>query len=363
MTSRVFNFSPGPSMLPESVIHQIHAELLDYQGSGMSIMEVSHRGESFMEIVASSKNLLRQLLNIPDDYHILFMTGGAQMQCAAVPLNLLGEASCSVAYLDTGIWSRKAAKEAEKYAKVSIVATTEHTPSGLGLPSPDDFHLKGDEAYLHYVDNETIDGLEFTQPPFIPDLPLVADMSSNILSKPIDIERFALIYACAQKNLGISGITLVIVREDFLGRAHSLTPSLLNYTLMKESDSLYNTPPTFPWYVAWRVLEWIAQRGGVQAMNGMAKRRSQKLYTYIDHSNFYHNPVAIEARSRMNVPFTIQTAGWDKAFLAQAEQVGLSHLKGHRLSGGMRASLYNAMPEAGVDALMAFMQSFKDQVG
>ncbi len=354
---RVYNFSAGPAMLPEEVLQQAREELLDWRGSGMSVMEMSHRGKEFMSIAAQAEASLRELMAIPDHYKVLFLQGGASSQFAMVPLNLLGGKG-RADYVDTGSWSKKAISEARRYCEVNIACATEYR-----APSQDELQLDPDAAYLHYTPNETIAGVEF---PYIPDageVPLVADMSSTILSRPLDVSRFGVIYAGAQKNIGPAGLTVVIVREDLLGEPRSGTPTMFSYRIHAENGSMYNTPPTYAWYLAGLVFDWIKRKGGLEAMARINRRKAEKLYAAIDGSDFYHNPVDRGSRSWMNVPFTLADPSLDDTFLAEAKKHGLVTLKGHRSVGGMRASIYNAMPEEGVDALVAFMAAFEKRYG
>ncbi len=359
--SRAYNFSAGPAMLPTEVLERAQAEMLDYQGTGTSVMEMSHRGKTFMDIAERAEADLRALMGIGDDYAVLFLQGGATSQFAMVPLNLLG-AKHTADYIHTGQWSKKAIAEARRYAEVRIAATTED--SGFTTcPSQDELDLDPDAAYVHYTPNETIGGVEF---PYIPEtagVPLVADMSSTILSRPVDVSRFGVIYAGAQKNIGPAGLTLVIVRRDLIGEPRHGTPTMFSYRTHAEAGSMYNTPPTYAWYLAGLVFQWLEARGGLAAMAEINRRKAQKLYAAIDGSDFYRNPVDPSCRSWMNVPFTLADPGLDKQFLAEAEAAGLKTLKGHRSVGGMRASLYNAMPEAGVDALVEFMVDFERRYG
>ncbi len=358
---RVFNFSAGPAVLPEPVLEQAQAELLDWKGLGMSVMEVSHRGADFVELAARSEATLREILGIPDDYHVLFLAGGATLQFASVPLNLAAAGS-TVDYVLTGSWGKKAAGEAARYAKVNIAA--DGAPGNYTeIPDPAGWQVTDDAAYLHYTPNETIVGVEFHFVPEVSAAPLVADMSSTILSRPIDVSRFGVIYAGAQKNIGAAGICVLIVRKDLTGKARRETPGIIDYKTMAESDSMWNTPPTFSWYISSLVFEWIRDQGGLEALSERNRRKADKLYAAIDGSDFYANPVRPDCRSWMNVPFTLADPGLDKQFLAEAEDAGLTNLKGHRLVGGMRASIYNAMPEAGVDALISFMHEFERKQG
>jgi phosphoserine aminotransferase len=303
---------------------------------------------------------LRELMGISDDYAVLFLQGGASSQFSAVPLNLMGEGKV-VDYVNTGEWSKKAIKEAKRYANVNVVASSEDT-NFTTIPAFDAWKLSEDAAYLHYTPNETIGGLEFFWTPESK-VPLVADMSSTILSRPIDVNKFGLIYAGAQKNIGPAGLTIVIVRKDLLGKASSITPTMMDYKTAADNDSMYNTPPTLAWYLAGLVFKWLKAQGGLEAMEVINRRKAEKLYSYIDASGFYSNPVEVASRSLMNIPFVLADASLDKAFLAGAEEAGLLNLKGHRSVGGMRASVYNAVPEEAVDALIAYMKDFAQQNG
>ena len=358
---RVFNFSPGPAMLPEAVLRRAQAELLDWQGSGMSVMEVSHRGSAFIDFAAKSERDLRELLGVPDNYKVLFLHGGATLQFAAIPLNIAPPGSV-VDYVVTGNWSEKAVQEAQRYVDVNVAATSKAT-NFTTIPDPSTWKLSKNAAYLHYTPNETVFGVEFHGIPQVSDAPLVADMSSTLLSRPIDVSRFGIIYAGAQKNIGPAGLALVIVREDLLGRARRETPGVVDYKVMAENDSMWNTPSTLSWYFAGLVFEWLKEQGGLEAMAEINRRKAAKLYAAIDTSGYYKNPVDKACRSWMNVPFTLPSAELDKPFLKQADAAGLTNLKGHRMVGGMRASIYNAMPEAGVDALIEFMGDFAKRNG
>jgi phosphoserine aminotransferase len=358
---RVFNFSPGPAMLPEPVLARAQAELLDWRGSGMSVMEVSHRGTDFVEFAAQSERNLRALLGVPANYKVLFLQGGATLQFAAVPMNLAPPGAV-VDYVVTGNWGEKAVQEAERYARVNIAATAKASKFTT-IPDQTTWRTSDAAAYLHYTPNETVFGVEFHAIPEVSKAPLVADMSSTLLSRPIDVSRFGVIYAGAQKNIGPAGVAVVIVRDDLLGKARRETPGVMDYKLMAESDSMWNTPSTLSWYLAGLVFEWLAEQGGLAAMGKHNERKATKLYTAIDSSGYYKNPVDKGCRSWMNVPFTLPNADLDKPFLQEAKAAGLTNLKGHRMVGGMRASLYNAMPEAGVDALVAFMADFAKRHG
>ncbi len=355
--ARKFNFSAGPAMLPTAVIERAQAEMPEWNHSGMSVMEMSHRGKEYMSIASKAEQDLRDVMNIPDHYKVLFLQGGASSQFAMVPLNLLG-GKTSADYLNTGMWSKKAIAEAKRFCEVNIAADT--SEGGFTtVPAQQELQLNPDAAYVHYTPNETIGGVEFDYIPDTGDVPLVADMSSTILSRPIDVSRFGLIYAGAQKNIGPAGLTIVIVREDLLGQAGESTPAMFNYKTHADAGSMYNTPPTYSWYMAGLVFEWIKEQGGLEAVAEINRRKAEKLYAAIDASDFYANPVAANARSWMNVPFTLANPDLDGEFLAGAAERGLITLKGHRSVGGMRASIYNAMPEAGVDALIDWMQEFE----
>jgi phosphoserine aminotransferase len=355
--SRVYNFSAGPAVLPKEVLEQAQAEMLDWNGSGMSVMEMSHRGKAYMSIAAKAEADLRQLMAIPDNYKVLFLQGGASSQFAMVPINLLGDKK-SADYMNTGQWSKKAISEAKRFGKVNVIADT--TDSNF-TTVPDEASLKFDPeaAYVHYTPNETIVGVEFPYIPQTGDVPLVADMSSTILSRQIDVSKFDVIYAGAQKNIGPAGLTIVIIREDLIGHANPAMPTMFDYKIHADEGSMYNTPPTYSWYLAGLVFDHVLKQGGLPAMEAVNKRKAEKLYRAIDDSAFYSNPVALNCRSWMNVPFILANADLDAAFLEQAAKKGLTTLKGHRSVGGMRASIYNAMPEEGVDALIAFMKEFE----
>ena len=356
----IYNFSAGPAVLPKEVLLQAQAEMLDWHGSGMSVMEMSHRGKEFMGIAAQAEADLRELMGIPANYKVLFLQGGAHLQFSMIPLNLL-RGKTTADYLNTGAWSKKAIGEAKKFCEVNVVASTADN-NFTSVPAFDTWKCNQDAAYLHYTPNETIGGVEFNWIPDCGDVPLVADMSSNILSREIDVSKFALIYAGAQKNIGPAGLTLVIVREDLLGNVVAGTPTMLDYKVHADNDSMYNTPPTYAMYIAGLVFQWLKKNGGIAAMEANNIAKAKLLYAAIDASNgFYTCPVAVSDRSRMNVPFTLKDAALDGAFVKQAEAMGLLQLKGHRSVGGMRASIYNAMPLEGVAALVAFMQQFAQQ--
>ncbi len=355
---KVYNFSAGPAMVAEEVLQQAQAEMLDWQGTGMSIMEVSHRGSEFKQIVEQTEADLRELMNIPNNYQVLFLAGGATTQFAMVPLNLLGTQK-KADYIDTGIWSQKAIAEAKRYGDVRVAAQLDESGKLLRIPSQSVWSLRDDAAYVHYTPNETIGGVEFHWIPQTGHVPLVADMSSTILSRPIDVSAFGIIYAGAQKNIGQAGITLVIIRDDLIQESLPGTPTLYKYQVQAENKSFYNTPPTYSWYIAGLTFAWIKRLGGLEALSQRNQRKAQKLYDAIDNSDgFYTNPVDPECRSWMNVPFNLKTDDLTALFLEDAKKAGLTNLKGHKLAGGVRASIYNAMPEEGVDALVEFMREF-----
>lgn len=358
--SRPYNFSAGPAMLPEPVLRQAQEEMLDWNGSGMCVAEMSHRGKEFMSIAEQAEQDLRDLLAIPAGYRVLFLQGGASSQFAMAPMNL-SSTTGQADYLNTGSWSKKAIAEAHRFCSVHIAASTQ-PERFVRAPTQAELMLSADAAYLHYTPNETIEGVEF---PYIPETlaPLVADMSSTLLSRPIDVSRYGLIYAGAQKNIGPAGLTIVILREDLLGEPLAGTPTMFDYRIHTDSGSMYNTPPTYAWYLAGLVFQWLKDLGGLEAMGAINRRKAEKLYAAIDGSSFYANPVEPASRSWMNVPFTLADPALDAEFLAGAKDAGLLTLKGHRSVGGMRASIYNAMPEAGVDALLAFMAEFERTKG
>jgi phosphoserine aminotransferase len=348
-------------MIPEVVLQQASNELLDWHGSGMSVMEMSHRGKEYMSIAENATTLLRDVLSVPDTHEILFLQGGASSQFAMVPMNLL-RGKNKADYINTGAWSKKAIAEAKRFCDVNIAASSE-TTKFTTVPEQSELNLQSDAAYVHYAPNETIGGVEFSYIPETDDVPLVADMSSTILSRPVDVSRFGVIYAGAQKNIGPAGLTVVIVRKDLMGQTIKGTPSMFDYQVHADSGSMNNTPPTFAWYLAGLVFEWIKEQGGLVKMAEINQRKSAKLYTAIDTSDFYSNPVEIKSRSWMNVPFILADAELDGKFLEEAKKENLVTLKGHRSVGGMRASIYNAMPEEGVDALVNFMGEFEKRYG
>ena len=359
--SRAYNFCAGPATLPEPVLQQAREEMLDWRGTGMSVMEMSHRSDEFVEIAETAEKDLRELAGVSDDYAVLFMQGGASSQFSTIPLNLLGDKT-SADYVNTGIWSKKAIAEASRYGQVNVVASSES--SGFAsIPDQDSWATSTDAAYLHYTPNETIGGLEFDFVPESGSVPLVADMSSTMLSRPLDVSKFGLIYAGAQKNIGPSGLVVVIIRKDLLGKALKITPTMMNYQVIADNDSMYNTPATYSWYLAGLVFKWLKEQGGVRAMGEVNRRKASKLYGFIDENDFYANPISPRFRSWMNIPFTLADDALNSAFLKGANERGLLNLKGHRSVGGMRASVYNAMPEAGVDALIDYMTVFAKERG
>ncbi|MFQ3322276.1 MAG: phosphoserine aminotransferase [Pseudomonadales bacterium] len=354
--NRKFNFCAGPAALPEEVLAQAGSEMLDWESRGLSVMEMSHRSSEFVSIAEQADADLRELMGISDDYAIAFMQGGASSQFSAVPLNLLGDKT-STDYLNTGQWSKKAISEAKRFCNVNVVASSEDTKFS-SVPSRDSWNLNDGAAYFHYTPNETIGGVEIHDVPQV-NVPIVADMSSTILSRPIDVSKFGLIYAGAQKNIGPAGLVIVIVRKDLLGQASSICPAMFNYKTIIDGESMYNTPPTYAWYLAGLVFKWLKAQGGLEAIAVVNRLKAEKLYAYIDASSFYANPVEVVSRSSMNVPFTLADSDLDKAFLQLSEAAGLLNLKGHRSVGGMRASIYNAVSEDAVDALISFMRDFE----
>ncbi|MBQ0753711.1 MAG: 3-phosphoserine/phosphohydroxythreonine transaminase [Gammaproteobacteria bacterium] len=358
--TRAFNFCAGPAALPEEVLKKAQAEMLDYAGRGLSVMEMSHRSAEFVAIAARAEQDLRDLLGISDDYAVLFVQGGASQQFSMVPMNLL-PAGGVADYVNTGQWSSKAIKEAQRFGDVNVVASSKDKNFSY-VPSQSDWAPSKNAAYLHYTPNETIGGVEYNFTPQT-NVPLVADYSSSILSRPLDVSKFGLIYAGAQKNIGPAGLTLVIVRKELLGHASNAVPAMLNYKTFADNDSMYNTPPTYGWYLAGLVFAWLKEQGGLQAIGELNQRKADKLYGYIDASGFYSNPVQVDCRSLMNIPFALADDALDRVFLKEAEQAGLLNLAGHRSVGGMRASIYNAVPEAAVDALIDFMKDFAKRNG
>jgi phosphoserine aminotransferase len=357
--TRVFNFSAGPAALPEPVLRQAADEMTDWHGSGMSVMEMSHRGPEFIAIAAEAESLLRELMAIPTHYKVLFMQGGAIGENAIVPMNLL-RGKTAIDFVDTGEWSKKSMKEAKKYAAVNVVASAADS-SYTTIPARATWKLDPNAAYVHICSNETIGGVEYHFTPDVGDVPLVADMSSNIVSRPVDVARYGLIYGGAQKNIGPAGLTIVIVRDDLIGHALPVTPSAFDYKTVADNDSMYNTPPTYAIYIAGLVFRWLKAQGGLAAVAQHNATKAAVLYDCLDASSFFSSPVARDCRSLMNVPFKLKDPGLDGAFLKGAEARGMVQLKGHRSVGGMRASIYNAMPLAGVQALVAYMKEFEAQ--
>lgn len=355
--SRAFNFSAGPATLPESVLRQVQQELLEWQGERASVMEVSHRGKAFIECAAQSEADLRLLMGVPDDYAVLFLQGGATGVSALLPMNL-ARSDQTGEYLLTGHWGEKALENAKAAVNTHIVASGKDN-GYRAIPSPTTWTRAENSAFFHYTSNETIHGVEFPDVPDISDVPLVADFSSNFLARPVDVGRFGMIYAGAQKNLGPAGITLAVIRRDLLGRHQRNLPPIFEWQNQLKNDSMFNTPPTFPWYVVGLVLKWMIAEGGVAVFAERNAEKSALLYSTIDASGgFYRNEIAVSARSTMNVPFMLKDEALDKVFLKESEAAGLMGLKGHRALGGMRASIYNAMPLKGVRALVEFMQDF-----
>ncbi len=356
-----FNFSAGPAKLPDAVMAKAQSEFTDWQGQHSSVMEISHRSSAFMAVAEAAEQNLRSLLAMPNNYKVLFVQGGGRGQFAGVPLNF-SEQGQRALHLVSGSWSKGAVAESAKYNDAQIIASAEKV-DGLSVFNPVSYEADANDAYCHFCPNETVDGVAFDWLPDVGSVPLVADMSSTILSQPLDVSKFGVIYAGAQKNIGPSGLSVVIVREDLLGKAQSITPSFLDYTLQAKHDSMYNTPPTYSWYLAGLVFEWLKDQGGLEHIAKVNKAKSELLYNAIDSSDFYANPVAVANRSKMNVPFTLADSELDSVFLSEALDSGLQALKGHRMVGGMRASIYNAMPIEGVQALVAFMQEFERKYG
>jgi phosphoserine aminotransferase len=359
--ARVFNFSAGPAMLPEEVLRQARDEMLDWHGSGMCVAEMSHRGKEFLSIAEQAEADLRELLAVPDGYKVLFLQGGASSQFAMVPMNLL-RGTDKADYLNTGSWSKKAIAEARRFCDVNVAASTEDTKF-TRAPAQTELALSADAAFIHYTPNETIQGVEFPYVPQTGGRPLAADMSSTILSRPIDVSRYGVMYAGAQKNVGPAGLTIVIVQEELIGRTIPGTPTMFDYRTHADAGSMYNTPPAYAWYLGGLVFQWIKRLGGLEAMAAINERKARTLYRAIDASGLYSNPVEPSCRSWMNVPFTLASPGLDVTFLTEAKKNGLVALQGHRSVGGMRASIYNAMPEEGVQALTAFMKEFERRYG
>ena len=360
-SNTIFNFSAGPAVLPKEVLQQAAAEMLDWQGSGQSVMEMSHRGKEYMSIQAGAESDLRELMGIPANYKVLFLQGGASLQFSMIPANLLrGKATAD--YINTGEWSKKAIKEAKHYCAVNIAASAEDRHFTY-VPPQSSWKADANAAYLHYCANETIGGVEFNWTPESHDVPLVADVSSTFLSRPVEVSRHGLIYGGAQKNIGPAGLAIVIVREDLIGQAKAALPAMLDYKIHADNDSMYNTPPTYSIYIAGLVFQWLKRQGGISGIEKRNIEKSQSLYRYLDSTDFYSNPVDKADRSRMNIPFTLKDAALDEAFLKGAKERGMLQLKGHRSVGGMRASIYNAMPIEGVQSLVSYMREFETARG
>lgn len=360
--TQVYNFSAGPAMLPVEVLHRVEQELRNWHGLGISVMEISHRSKEFIAVAQQSEQDLRDLLKIPSNYKVLFCHGGARAQFAILPQNLLGDKT-TADYIDSGYWARSAINEAQKYCTPNIIDVKTHFGNLSGIKPIKEWPLSDDAAYVHYCPNETIDGVAIDEIPDFGDKVVIGDYSSTILSRPLEVHRFGVIYAAAQKNIGPAGLTLVIVREDLLGKACREVPSILDYTVLAENHSMFNTPPTFAWYLSGLVFKWLKEQGGLMEMQKRNQAKAELLYATIDKSDFYYSQVAHTNRSWMNVPFQLADLALDKVFLSEAEAIGLLALKGHRVVGGMRASLYNAMPLAGVQALTDFMNDFECRHG
>jgi phosphoserine aminotransferase len=359
--TRAINFSAGPAALPAEVLQQAAAEMLDWQGSGQSVMEMSHRGKEFMAIAAAAEADLRELLAIPANYKVLFLQGGASLQFEMIPMNLLaGKGTAD--FVNTGEWAKKAIKAAKTFGKANVVATAEDSNFNYA-PAQSTWKLDPNAAYVHYTANETIGGVEFHWTPETGNVPLVCDMSSNILSKPVDVAKYGLIYAGAQKNIGPAGLTIVIIRDDLIGKGNPAPSAMLDYKTHADNDSMYNTPPTYGIYIAGLVFQWLKKQGGLAAIEQKNIAKANLLYNFLDQSKFFKNPVKKEDRSRMNIPFTLANAELDEEFLKGAKARGMVQLKGHRSVGGMRASIYNAMPIEGVQALVEYMQEFEAKHG
>lgn len=358
---RVYNFSAGPAALPESVLKEVQAELLDYQGTGCSIMEHSHRSKTFIDVAETAEKDLRELLNINDDYAVLFLQGGATGQFSFIPQNIC-TTDQNTDYIITGQWSKKAAAQAKAFVKVNVAADSAGT-TFTSIPERSTWNLSDNAEYVHICSNETVHGVEFSETPDVGDKILIADMSSNILSRPFDISKYGIVYAGAQKNIGPAGLTIVIIRKDLMEREGQSISPVMHYKTMADAGSMSNTPPTFAWYVAGKVFKWIKANGGVDGMEKVNAAKSGLLYSTIDASNFYSNPVDVSARSRMNIPFTLAKPELDAQFLEEAGKAGLSNLKGHRSVGGMRASIYNPMTLEGVQSLVDFMLAFEKKHG
>ena len=359
--TRAYNFAAGPAIMPQAVLEQAAQEMVDWHGSGMSVMEMSHRGKEFISIANTAEADLRELLAIPANYKVLFVQGGGSLQFAAVPLNFL-RGKKSADYINTGEWSKKAIQEAQRYCSVNVAASAEDKNFSYAPPQST-WKLDPNAAYVYYASNETIGGVEFHWTPDVGSVPLVADMSSHILSRPVDVSRYGLIYAGAQKNIGPAGLTIVIVREDLLGDALPITPTILDYKIQADNGWMYNTPPTYAVYIAGLTFQWLKKQGGLKKVEEMNRAKAKVLYDFLDQTEFYYTSVAKSDRSLMNVTFRLRNEKLDEEFLKQARQRGMYELKGHRVVGGMRASIYNAMPIEGVKALVEFMGEFQKSNG
>lgn len=353
---QIYNFSAGPAVLPKSVLQRAQAEMLDWHGTGMSVMEMSHRGKEFTSILDKTEADLRTLMSIPENYKVLFLQGGAIAENAMIPFNLLNGKSAD--YIVTGAWSKRSVEDAKAYGHINVAASAE-TQGFDRVPDFASWKLNKDAAYVHYCTNETINGVEFVDVPDTYDVPIVADMSSHILSRPIDVSRYGVIYGGAQKNIGPAGLCIVIVRENLLNNASPFTPAVFNWKLQAENQSMINTPPTYSIYIAGLVFEWLLAQGGAEAIEQVNITKANLLYDYLDSTDFYYNPIQKAFRSRMNIPFRLRDETLNDAFLKGADALGLLQLKGHRSVGGMRASIYNAMPIEGVQALVAYMKTFE----
>lgn len=358
--SGIYNFCAGPAMLPTDVMKKAQQEFVNWQNMGSSIMELSHRSPEFMSVAATAEATLRSLMNIPDNYKVLFCHGGGRGQFSAVPLNLLPQGG-KADYIVSGAWSKAAAAEANNFGDINVIDISRQEGDIKTIQPLNEWPLSADASYVHYCPNETVDGLEIFEIPETNGIPLVGDLSSTILSREFDVSKFGLIYAGAQKNIGPSGLTIVIVREDLIGKEAKATPCIMNYKLLADNDSMYNTPPTYAWYLAGLVFEWLSNLGGVDVMSQVNAKKAKLLYDFVDSSNFYQNTIETKYRSLMNVPFWLTNEAFNNEFLAAASNAGLTALKGHRMVGGMRASIYNAMPYEGVEALVAFMKKFEQE--
>lgn len=358
--TEIYNFCAGPAMLPTPVMAKAQLEFINWQNTGSSVMELSHRSSIYIAMAEKAEADIRELMSIPDNYKVLFCHGGGRGQFSAVPLNLLPHGK-SADYIVSGSWSKAAATEAKNFGNINVIEINQDSEDSSSLVASADWPLNNDAAYVHYCPNETVNGLEINTIPETNGIPLVADMSSTILSHEVDVSKFGLIYAGAQKNIGPSGLTIVIVREDLLGRAQKATPCIMNYKTSADNDSMYNTPPTYAWYLAGLVFEWLKELGGVKAIAKVNQAKAELLYQTIDNSSLYLNHIESQYRSKMNIPFWLNDESLNAKFLSESQAVGLTALKGHRIVGGMRASIYNAMPIEGVQALVDFMQQFEQR--